>query len=249
MLPRLIDAASVGILGFTYQEHAHVWRTSGRDVAIVDDLDALARFDLGLLVNPNNPDGRLIPPDRLADLAERMGRSGRRLIVDEAFVDVLADDASIAPRLPLGGTVVLRSFGKTWGLAGLRLGFVLADPATAAAVRRAFGPWAVSGPAIAVGRAALADRPWLDTTRHRLAADATRLDGLLAAAGLRVVGGTPLFRLAEADAVPELAARLGRAGLHVRVFPHDPRLVRFGLPGDADAWRRLAAALGSAATE
>ncbi|MCE1235989.1 MAG: threonine-phosphate decarboxylase CobD [Hyphomicrobiales bacterium] len=249
MLPRLLDAASVGILGFTYQEHAHVWRASGRDVAVVDDLAALARFDLGLLVNPNNPDGRLTPVDRLAELAEAMTRSGRRLIVDEAFVDVLDDAASIAPRLPLGRTIVLRSFGKTWGLAGLRLGFVLADPAIAAAVRDAFGPWAVSGPAIAVGRAALADRRWLEATRVRLAADAARLDALIAAAGLRLVGGTPLFRLAEGDAAPQVAARLGRAGFHVRAFPHDRRLLRFGLPGDAEAWRRLAEALTSDAAE
>ena len=242
MLPRLLAGARVGILGFTYQEHARVWREAGREVTVVDRLADLARFDIGLLVNPNNPDGRLVPDADLAALALDMGVSGRRLVVDEAFVEVMGEGASLAPRLPIGGAVVLRSFGKTWGLAGVRLGFCLADAAFAAAVRRAFGPWAVSGPAIAVGRAALADRRWLAATRTRLAADAARLDALLAAAGCRILGGTPLFRLVECADAARFADRLAAAGIHVRRFPHDPRLLRFGLPGEESAWERLAAA-------
>lgn len=243
MLPRLVDGATVGILGFTYQEHGHVWRAAGRAVSVVDDLDHLAGFDVGLLVNPNNPDGRLVPVDRLRALVDRRAAAGRRTIVDEAFVDILPDGASLAPHLPVPGAIVLRSFGKTWGLAGLRLGFVLCDPATARAVRDAFGPWAISGPAIAIGAAALADRPWLEAARARTARDADRLDDLLAAAGLRLLGGTPLFRLVAGTAAPELADRLAAAGLHVRRFPHDPTLLRFGLPGAAEEWDRLAAAL------
>ncbi|MCC8234182.1 threonine-phosphate decarboxylase CobD [Pinisolibacter aquiterrae] len=243
MLPRLLSGATVGILGFTYQEHAHVWRAAGRTVTVVERLEDLARFDVGLLVNPNNPDGRLVPPERLAALALDMGATGRRLVVDEAFVDILPDGASLAPRLPLAGAVVLRSFGKTWGLAGLRLGFVAADAAFAAAMRNAFGPWALSGPALAIGRAALADRLWLEAARARTAVDAARLDALLMRAGLTVIGGTPLFRLARSEDAARLAEGLARAGIHLRRFPHDPRLLRFGLPGDVAEWRRLAEAL------
>ena len=121
----------------------------------------------------------------------------------------------------------------------MRLGFCLADADVAEEVRRGFGPWAVSGPAIAVGKAALADREWLDATRVRLARDAARLDGLLGAAGCRILGGTPLFRLVESDRAQDLADALAAAGIHVRRFPHDRRLLRFGLPAGEAAWERL----------
>ncbi len=245
MLPRLLAGDRVGILGFTYQEHAHVWRAAGREVTVVESLDRLAAFDVGLLVNPNNPDGRYLPPDRLAAFAAGMAAAGRRAVVDEAFVDVLDDDATLAPRIPDCGAIVLRSFGKTWGLAGLRLGFVLAEPALARTLRDAFGPWAVSGPAIAVGAAALADRDWLLATRARTHRDAARLDAVLEGAGLRLLGGTPLFRLVESREASVVADRLAAAGIHVRRFPHDPTRLRFGLPGDETQWRRLCDALSA----
>lgn len=244
MLPRLLPGASVGILGFTYQEHARVWREAGRTVEVVEAFDELFRFDIALVVNPNNPDGRLIPTDRLAALALDMAAVGRRLVVDEAFVEVMGEGASLAPRLPLGHAVVLRSFGKTWGLAGVRLGFCLGDASFTAQVRAAFGPWAVSGPAIAVGLAALADRPWLAATCARLGHDAARLDALSAAAGCRGLGGTPLFRLVEHPRAADLADRLASAGIHVRRFPDAAERLRFGLPGSAADWRRLEIALG-----
>lgn len=243
MLPRLIGGASVGILGFTYQEHARVWREAGRTVEVVERLEALARFDVALVVNPNNPDGRSVAAADLAGLALDMAASGRRLIVDEAFVEVMGEGASLAPRLPIGRVVVLRSFGKTWGLAGLRLGFCLADADFAAATRAAFGPWAVSGPAIAVGGAALADRAWLADTIARLHRDVARLDPMLAAAGCRVLGGTPLYRWVAHPDARGLADHLAAAGIHVRRFPHDATRLRFGLPGGEDGWARLEAAL------
>lgn len=243
MLPRVFGGETVGILGFTYQEHARVWRAAGRAVTMVERLEDLTRFDNGIIVNPNNPDGRFLAPDRLVRQAREMNDAGRRLIVDEAFVDVLPDEAGLAARLPIEGLVVLRSFGKTWGLAGLRFGFVSAQAPVAEAIRAAFGPWAVSGPAIAIGRAALADRAWLVDSRKRLEAEARRLDAAIVAAGLDVVGGTPLFRLARGAGATALADRLARHGIHVRRFPHDADLVRFGLPPDETAWRRLAMAI------
>ena len=138
---------------------------------------------------------------------------------------------------------MLRSFGKTYGLAGLRLGFALAAPERTAVLRATLGPWAVSGPALATGRAALDDAAWREATRTRLARDTARLDALLAGAGLRVIGGTLLFRLAEHPGAALVHDRLGHAGIIVRRFDDQPHRLRFGLPGDETAWTRLAHAL------
>ncbi len=192
-----------------------------------------------VLCNPNNPDGRRVAARDLLDLAARRPL----LVVDEAFTDFEPQD-SLAPHLPLPGVVVLRSFGKAYGLAGLRLGFALAEPALARRIRAALGPWAVSGPALHVGATALADTAWRDDAGNRLRADAAALDGLLRHAGMTVVGGTVLFRLADTPDAAGWASRLGRAGILVRSFADAPTRLRFGLPGAAADWDRLASALG-----
>lgn len=229
------------VLGPTYAEHARAAALSGHRVDDVTRASDLAGADLAIVTNPNNPDGRVVPRAELLALAGRIGL----LVVDEAFMDVGPEGESLAGDVARGGIVVLRSFGKFFGLAGLRLGFAIAAPATAAALRDRLGPWAVSGPALAIGAAALADTDWIAATRRRLAADAARLDGLLTGAGLTVVGGTALFRLAATPDAAGLYERLGRRGILVRRFAERPDRLRFGLPGDEAVWRRLAEALAA----
>ena len=241
-LARLHGAGRVGVLGFTYGDHARAWRAAGATVETVAEPADLAGFDAAVVVNPNNPDGRLVAPGILAGLSARVGL----LVVDEAFGDVVPAAASLAPAPP-PETVVLRSFGKFYGLAGLRLGFAVAQGAWADRLSAALGPWAVSGPALAVGAAALGDGAWAAEARARLAGDAARLDALLAARGARPLGGTALFRLA---AVPDGARwfdALARAGILTRPFTERPDWLRFGLPAGAQAWDRLADALAAAA--
>ena len=151
---------------------------------------------MAVLCNPNNPDGRVLPRATLLALADRLAARGGWLVVDEAFADLEPPDVSLVPSLPHPAIVVLRSFGKPYGLAGLRLGFALAPRALLARLRAVLGPWPVSGPAIAIGIAALRDAAWRAAAAERLRADAARLDAALAAAGLRLLGGTRLFRLA-----------------------------------------------------
>jgi len=139
--------------------------------------------------------------------------------------------------------VVLRSFGKFYGLAGLRLGFVIGSPAVAARVRVLIGDWPVSVDALAAGLAAYADRAWAERMRGQLAAAARRLDGLLTRHGFEVLGGTSLFRLVRAADAPPRFERLAAAGILTRPFQHDSSLLRFGLPGSPEAWRRLSEAL------
>jgi cobalamin biosynthesis protein CobC len=236
LLPRLFPARRVGILGFTYAEHEKMWRRAGAEVETVSDIEALSAFDCAVIVNPNNPDGRFVPVADLRLLAERMARRGGRLIVDEAFVDVLYDGSSLIPYLPESGAIVLRSFGKTYGLAGVRLGFAAAGAEDAAALRDALGLWSLSGPALDIGYRALQDKAWLSKTRERLIGDAVRLDRTLSRIGLKVEGGTPLFRLASSPRAELIFRHLAEAGILVRAFKAKPEWLRVGLPGDADEW-------------
>ena len=164
-------------------------------------------------------------------------------MVDEAFADVVDPEVSVVPDLDVGGTIVLRSFGKFFGLAGLRLGFAIAAPALAQRIAGALGPWAVAGPALAVGSQALADVAWIADTRSQLSTAASRLDRILSNSGLPVVGGTDLFRLVESENAPQWFNRLGHAGIYVRRFADQPHWLRFGLPGTEDEWTRLSAVL------
>lgn len=244
-LPWLVPATSVAILGFTYQEHASRWRQAGATVEIVDNFSdpRMATADVALVVNPNNPDGRLVRVADLIDLGRRKADDGKLLIVDEAFMDVLPPGLSVLPRLPEAGITVMRSVGKTWGLAGLRLGFVAGPQVLVDRLRDFFGPWSVSGPALRIGGRALSDRQWLAETVARLEADGAALDAILSSAGLELVGGTPLFRLVRHNDAGAVFDRLGRAGILVRPFPARPDWLRFGIPAtDADR-ARLADAL------
>ena len=242
-LPKVFPARRVGILGFTYAEHETCWRAAGAEVVTVTELSDLAAFDLGVVVNPNNPDGRILAPDRLGEVARSMARRHGMLIVDEAFMDALGPCESLVPVLPDAGAIVLRSFGKIYGLAGLRLGFAVVPPSFAKPLLQAIGPWAVSGPAIEIGRRALLDADWLADTRARLRRDASRLDRLLQAAGFEIAGGTPLFRLASQRNAAGWFRHFYEAGILTRPFRAKPEWLRFGIPHAPADWERLEAAL------
>ncbi|HEY7666358.1 MAG TPA: threonine-phosphate decarboxylase CobD [Xanthobacteraceae bacterium] len=245
----LVPPGRAAVLGPTYSEHARAAALAGHRSCEVAAVDQLVGADLAVVSNPNNPDGRIVPRAALIACANALLARGGMLVVDEAFMDVVAVGASLAGDAGLGNIVVLRSFGKFYGLAGLRLGFALAAPEPAAKLRALLGPWAVSGAALAVGVAALRDREWTQATQASLNRDTRRLDQLLSRQRLEVVGGTSLFRLVRAAAAGDLFQHLGRAGILVRRFDEQPEWLRFGLPGPEEAWKRLAAALAAFARE
>jgi cobalamin biosynthetic protein CobC len=237
-LPHRTPPGRARILAPTYNEYAGVLSAAGWSVEEVRDLHELAGADLAVVVNPNNPDGRKHTPKDLLALLPRVGR----LVIDESFVDALPQ-LSLATEADRPGLLILRSFGKFYGLAGLRLGFALGDAAEVAALAAMSGPWPVSGAAIAIGSRALCDEAWARETSARLARDSVRLDAMVQSQGWQLVGGTPLFRLyATTDA---LAAqdRLAGAQIWSRVFAEQPTWLRLGLPGSEAEWTRLAEAL------
>ena len=166
----LVRPGRAAILSPTYNEHAHAARLAGHSVIAARESAALGDADLAIVTNPNSPDGRLIEREALLALAAKLRARGGVLVVDEAFMDVGPPGFSLAGDVGRGNLIVLRSFGKFFGLAGIRLGFALLDQPSAVRLAAMLGPWAVSGPALAIGTAALADTAWIEATRHRLLA-------------------------------------------------------------------------------
>ena len=230
-IPALMPAGRVAIPAPTYNEHAAAFAHHGWHHVAENSDGAQAQ----VVVHPNNPDGRCWSVNSLPL------QHAALTVIDESFCDVMPDRSCVnAATNP--GTLILKSFGKFWGLAGLRLGFVIGDPALVSMLAERLGPWAVSGPALDIGAAALADETWAAHTRERLAQDSARLDGLMRKAGATVVGGTDLFRLYEVNNGAAWQDRLARHHIWTRVFPYNPRWLRLGLP-PVTGWDRVAAAL------
>lgn len=244
-LPHVVEGSSVQIPSPTYNEHraafeANCWKMSN------DRADAI------VVVHPNNPNGRLWTAAEL---------TAKTAIIDESFCDV-APNSSFLQCYSASGVVlekssatdcynenppstriILKSFGKFWGLAGLRLGFAIAPPPIARHFRDQLGPWAVSGPACEIGTKALQDTEWANNTRADLHAAARRLDALLLEAGLTIEGGTDLFRLASTNDAAASFVHFANNHILTRIFPYSKTWVRFGLPGTEDQWERLHDAL------
>ncbi len=244
VLPQLRAAGLVGVLSPSYAEHARAWRTAGhrvRGLSVQGMERQLAQCDVLLLVNPNNPTGQRLEPQRLLDWHAQLAERGGWLVVDEAFIDC-APAFSLASACPRPGLIVLRSFGKFFGLAGARLGFVLGEAALLERLAQRLGPWAVSGPARAMGRALLADYPGQARQRQRLLEDGQRLARLLADCALPAWGEEVPFRLVPHAEAAALHAYLAERAILTRLFSELPAL-RLGLPGDEAGWQRLAQAL------
>jgi cobalamin biosynthesis protein CobC len=243
VLPHLRPRSRIRVLGPTYAEHSRAWAKASHVVSPVSSLGDVRDADVVVVVNPNNPDGRVIDREALLQVAEDLNRRGGWLVVDEAFAD-FETGITLLPHL-VGGAIILRSFGKTYGLAGVRLGFAIAALPLAERIRTALGPWAVSGPAIEIGRKALRDREWLKAAAASRAADAHRLSLMLRNATGADCVGTTLYRTIVTPLTPALFDRLGRRGIWTRRFQDNLERLRIGLPPSEPAWMRLHDALGS----
>jgi cobalamin biosynthetic protein CobC len=242
LLPLVRPAKRVAIVGQTYSEHSACWQQHGARVIFTERLECPDGAEILVVVNPNNPTGRIWAPDRLQTCREEMAARGGLLIVDEAFADI-APEVSLSTQAGAEGLIILRSFGKFFGLAGIRLGFSLGQADILSKLDSLLGPWAVSGIALDIGCQALDDFGWQQGARTRCYQVSANLDDLLGGAGFQIIGGTALFRLVSHPEAHAIHDYLANRGIWVRSFDHPRDWLRFGLPGDDAAFKRLSTAL------
>ena len=241
-LPRLRAPSTVALLAPCYAEHAHAWQQHGHQVTAVPASEILqSSAQVVVIVNPNNPTGALFARADLLALHARLAARGGWLVVDEAFMDATPQH-SLAGGSPRPGLIVLRSLGKFFGLAGARVGFVLAAEDLLLPLAELLGPWSIAAPSRYVAMHALRDAAWQQATRSRLPQAAQRLHVLLHAHGLTPDGGCALFQWLRSDAAAAWHERLARQGVLTRLFAA-PHSLRFGLPRDEAQWAHLARAL------
>lgn len=249
-LPRLRaqshPGSRIAVAEPAYSEHAHHWSQAGhvlQRVAHENLLKSVASCDVMVVCNPNNPSGARVAPELLLDWAEQLASRGGWLLVDEAFADA-TPELSIAAWSDRPGLIVLRSIGKFFGLAGLRLGFVASSPALLQGLAELIGPWTVSGAAQIIGCNALKDSLWQDTMREQLLASGRRLHGLLERHGI-TASGTALYQWWSCTNTNAQAFshHMAERGIWVRIFKEATPGIRLGLPPDEGGWRRLAGAL------
>ncbi|MGO7263976.1 threonine-phosphate decarboxylase [Rhizobium leguminosarum] len=232
----------VAVVSPTYGEYARALTSAGFTVDAVDNVAAIGiEHRLAVVVNPNNPDGLAWPAETLIALHDRMKAAGGLLVVDEAFgdTDPALSLASRAQQLP--NLIIFRSFGKFFGLAGLRLGFAIARDDILARFEDWLGPWAVSGPALSIAGSLL--RSDVSPIRGRIDERSAGLHAVLKGAGLRMAGGTALFTLVADAKAGDIYTHLCRHHILVRKFDYAPDWLRFGLTPAPAADRRLSEAL------
>lgn len=242
-LPRLRMQSHVAVAAPAYAEHAHQWRLAGhvvREILYTRLESAAADCDVMVVCNPNNPTGETVARDDLLRWAAQLAARGGWLVVDEAFGDSMPA-LSVAAAASAPGLIVLRSVGKFFGLAGLRLGFVAAHANLLNRLAELLGPWTVSGPAQQIGAAALSDREWQVAMRAQLVCDGQRLKELLALHGI-ASNGCALYQYWPEPRAAEFTDCMAQRGIWVRQFVHG---VRIGLPTDESGWQRLDDALGT----
>jgi len=243
LLPTLRTPCRATMPRTMYQEHAYAWQRAGHQVQFFEQIPSqhlLNQSDVLLVCNPNNPTGHLYAPDTLLDWHAQLAARGGWLVVDEAFMDI-TPQYSLASHTGQAGLWVLRSLGKFFGLAGLRVGFLLGEPTALAQMESLLGPWTIAGPSQMIASQALADHDWQQQMRVHLPAQSRQLAQLLSQHGLQPAGGTDLFQYVLHSDSHQLQQTLAKEGIWTRYF-ESPSALRFGLP-PANDWSRLTQAL------
>jgi cobalamin biosynthetic protein CobC len=231
-----------------YSEHKRAWQTQGVSIVQYHDLpseEQLQACDVCVLINPNNPSTQLCSVQTVLNIAKQLQHNSGMLIVDEAFIDTQPQCSVLAYRGE--NTIVLRSLGKFFGLAGLRVGSIMANETILQSCQSLLPPWALSHPARYISQQALQDGPWINKTIMHLQQQAEKLAALCKhnlehAAFECAVLHTDLFVSLFFDSKTsalDYHHRLCQQGIYTRLLD-DQCGIRIGLPENTQAhWQRL----------
>lgn len=246
IIPRLFPDHLALIPMPNYGEHERVWHSAEKPYIKISRQDVdktdFKQNTLVILTNPNNPDGYVWPKEYLIELSEKLEKNGGILIVDEAFADVLNDNSLVTMPLP-DNIIIMRSFGKFFGLGGVRLGMVRLPTKIYKKAVSEIGPWSVNGLALIIAEHALKDNDWVNDALRRISANMEQLIEILIQARFKIIGYTDLFCLVEHSEAQKINKKLNEKGIFVRVFKDNPTRLRFGLPKDSQHVIRIKEAL------
>ena len=232
-----------------YSEHQQAWLASGVMAEFYSGTPSAAQLktcDVCVLINPNNPSTHLLSKDTVLNIAQQLQQHSAWLIVDEAFLDTRPCNSVTGENEE--NTIVLRSLGKFFGLAGLRVGSVIACDSILTHLNSLLPPWALSHPARFIAKHALQDTVWIQQTRLRLQQQANKLAELCE----QVLGGQggDAWRILQTDffvtvlceskkMTLECHHQLCEQGIYTRLLDHQCG-IRIGLPSDrSQDWQRL----------
>lgn len=218
-----------------YQEHRKAWQGAGYNVVFyqhINELKQLAQQDIVVLINPNNPSGTVYSYEQVEHLFSLIEQKNGLLIIDEAFMDC-SPEHSFIRQVTSEQLIVLRSVGKFFGLAGLRLGFVAASANWLTLFTAHLGPWSINGPAQYIGQHALTDKTWQTQQRQFLETQSTQLANLLQKIFKQTPKGTALFQTIHCKQAEMVFEQLCQQGVYVRLCD-EKHALRFGIPKEKD---------------
>lgn len=252
-LPALLPQTRIAIPAIGYQEHKAAWALNGHQIILyppdqedhVETLIRLGQVDVVLVINPNNPACTFLEKNRLLQWHRLLAARGGLLVVDEAFIDV-SPEQSLAPHSGERGLILLRSFGKFFGLAGLRLGFMLADTTLCQKMAQQLGPWAINSPAEWIAEKALSNSEWHRETRRHLKKQSRRLFRFLSELFKNFavdIKQTDFFvsLFMPSSMAAQIYQSLGQAGILTRLISIDKNraCIRIGLLPSPQDWTRF----------
>jgi cobalamin biosynthetic protein CobC len=237
-LPNKIDVW-LPVVG--YKEHERSWHDAGFNIKRYQNLPTFKDLKLNAIVvviNPNNPTGELHQQHTLKALLKTVESLSGWLIIDEAFMDVITPNQTLIDLSTNKHLFVLRSIGKFFGLAGIRIGFLSAHSMWLLKLQQLSSPWEVNGPAQFIAEQALKDHTWQSAQRKTLIALSIKLEMLLTETFADStnnclknieVSGCGLFKTLVHPQATEIYQKFCHQGLYVRLCDENNAL-RFGIP-------------------
>ena len=225
---------SVAILGPTYNEYEKTFKNSGIKTQTVSQVSGLSSSDIAIIVNPNNPTGKVIADETLDELSKKV----RILIIDESFKMF-----SSRRTQKFNNIIQINSLGKFFGLAGVRLGFVSGPSDFIKTVKAILGPWPVSTLAAEIGIVALNDKVWISEMEKKLVTESNTLYEACSSKNWELIGKTSLFHTYATSSCLEVEKQFAAHGVWIRTFDYSTTWVRLGIPTSENEWTRVKRAL------